>query len=210
MILDLIYPPVCGICNRINKKYLCKKCEIKLKPYEIYSINKEKNKYFDYRIDILKYEKLVRNCIIDYKFNEKAYSFKTFEKILLKNEKIYSFLKKYDIITYVPMFKNKKAKRGYNQTEIIAKDISKELEIKLEKNNLIKIKDTKKQSTLNKKEREKNVKDAFAIRNTKNIVSKKIILFDDIYTTGNTVNECSKILKEAGAWEIVVLTIAKD
>jgi len=108
------------------------------------------------------------------------------------------------------MLKNKKAKRGYNQTEIIAKDISKKLRIKLEKNNLIKIKDTKKQSTLNKKEREKNVKDAFAIRNTKNIVSKKVILFDDIYTTGNTVNECSKILKEAGAEEIVVLTIAKD
>jgi len=210
MILDLIYPPVCGICNKINRKHLCRKWEIKLKQYEIYAIVKEENRYFDYRIDILKYENIVRKCIIDYKFNEKAYKHKMFEKILLKNEKIYSFLKKYDIITYVPMFKNKKAKRGYNQTEIIAKDISKKLRIKLEKNNIIKIKDTKKQSTLNKKEREKNVKDAFAIRNTKNIVSKKVILFDDIYTTGNTVNECSKILKEAGAEEIVVLTIAKD
>lgn len=210
MILDLIYPPVCGICNKINKKHLCKKCEIKLKPYEIYSIMQETDKYFDYRIDILKYENIVRKSIIDYKFNEKAYIHKTFEKILLKYKKIYRFLRKYDIIIYVPMFRKRKATRGYNQTELIAKDISKKIDIKLEKNNLIKIKDTKKQSTLTKKERAENIKDAFVLKNPNNIIDKKIILFDDIYTTGNTVNECSKILKKAGAKEIAVLTIAKD
>ena len=76
--------------------------------------------------------------------------------------------------------------------------------------NLTKIKDTKKQSTLTKEERKTNVKDAFVIRKSERIVNKKVILFDDIFTTGNTVNECSKVIKMAGAKEVAILTIAVD
>ena len=145
MLLDLIYPPVCGICGSINKKHLCKKCELKIKQYEINSIEdyrNDKTKYFDYQIKTFKYQDIIRNKIIDYKFNEEAYLYSTFEKMLTKNEKTYSFLKKYDIILYVPMVKKHKLGRGYNQSELIAKQIAKTLGIALEKNNLIKIKDT--------------------------------------------------------------------
>ena len=69
----------------------------------------------------------------------------TFQKMITKNEKIYSFLKKYDIILYVPMFKKQEYKRGYNQTYLIAKEIGKTLGMPIEKNNLTKIKETKKQ-----------------------------------------------------------------
>ena len=210
MILDLIYPPVCGICNKINKKHLCKKCEIQIRKYEIYKISKEKQKYFDYQIKILRYENIIREKIIDYKFNEKSYMYKTFAKIVLNNEKIYRFLKKYDIMLCVPMHRKKKRQRGYNQAELIAKEIAKKLDIKMQYGNLIKIKDTKKQSSLNKSERKENIKGAFEIKNAELVNNKKIILFDDIYTTGNTVNECSKILKKAGAKEIVILTLAVD
>ena len=210
MLLDLIYPPVCGICNEINKKSLCKKCELQLKKNEIYTIQKCEDKNFDYQIKILKYEETVRHKIIDYKFNEKSYLYKTFAKIILNNEKIYSFLKKYDIMVYVPMHTKKKLQRGYNQTELIAKEIAKQLGIKLQKNNLIKIKDTAKQSSLTRKQRIQNVKGAFAIKDKDVIKNKKVILFDDIYTTGSTVEECSKVLKTAGAKEVVVLTLATD
>ena len=213
MLLDLIYPPVCGICDKINKKNLCKKCELKIKKYEINKIEdcrKDKLKYFDYHIKIFRYENIIRDKIIDYKFNEKAYLYKTFEKMILKTKKTYSFLKTYDIILYVPMFKKHKLIRGYNQSELIARKISDTLGITLEKNNLAKVINTKKQSTLTKSEREKNVKNAFKLKNPEKIKDKKIILFDDIYTTGSTVNECSKVLKKAGAAEIVILTIAVD
>ena len=210
MLLDLIYPPTCGICGKINKKHLCKKCEIKIKPYQINKIGTVRNKYFNYQIKILKYENLVRNKIIDYKFNEKSYLYKTFAKIILNNKKICSFLKKYDIIMHVPMYTKRKLLRGYNQTELIALKLAKELQICSVKNNLIKIKDTAKQSTLTKEQRNLNIKNAFKIKNTEEIKDKKIILFDDIYTTGSTVNECSKVLKKAGAKEIAVLTLAID
>ena len=108
------------------------------------------------------------------------------------------------------MYKKKKLTRGYNQTEIIAKELSKDLKIELNYKDLKKIKDTKTQSTLTKKERKENIKNAFMIKNTDRVENKKIILFDDIYTTGSTLNECSKILKEAKAKEIAILTIAVD
>ena len=146
MLIDLIYPPVCGICDRICKKHLCKECEIDLKKYEINEIENAKgdeNKYYDYQVKTFKYNGKVRSKIIDYKFNEKSYMCHTFQKMITKNEKIYSFLKKYDIILYVPMFKKQEHKRGYNQTYLIAKEIGKTLGIPIEKNNLTKIQKSK-------------------------------------------------------------------
>ena len=210
MLLDIIYPPVCGICDKINKKNLCKKCEIKIKQYQINEIKKIKNKSFDYQIKILKYENIIRDKIINYKFNEKAYLYKTFAKIILKNKKIYGFLKKYDIIMCVPMHIKKKMLRGYNQSELIAKELAKKLQIEKQFNNLVKIKDTKKQSTLTKEQRKTNLKNAFQIKNSEKVKNKKVILFDDIYTTGSTVEECSKMLKRVGVSSIAVVTLAID
>jgi competence protein ComFC len=131
------------------------------------------------------------------------------------------------------MSKDKKRLRGYNQTELIAKNIQKQLLLKnIENannedlnnkefcNNLIEVnskillkrKNVKKQSSLSKEERIKNVKNAFYINEKykKNIWNKKVILLDDIFTTGATVEECSKLLREAGARKITVIVIAKD
>lgn len=211
--LELIYPSVCGICGELNKKSLCKKCEIKIKEYEInkiINVQQNENCFFDFQIKTYMYKDIIRNKMLDYKFNEKSYLAETFEKMITKNEKICSFLKKYDIILYVPMFRKHKLRRGYNQSELIAKKIAKTLEIDFEKNNLIKIADTQKQSTLTKIERKTNIENAFEVAKPDRINNKKVILFDDIYTTGSTVNECSKVLKQAGANEIVILTIAVD
>lgn len=213
MLLEILYPSVCGICGKINKKYLCKSCEIKLKNYAINKIEDYRNNekvYYDYKIRILKYENIVREKIIEYKFNEKTYLCKTLEKIILNEEKIYSFLKKYDIIIPVPLHKEKKAKRGYNQTELIAKELAKDLQIEIDNKNLKKVINTETQSTLTKAQRKENVKNAFMVQNAKYIENKRVILFDDIYTTGSTLNECSKILKKAKAKEIAILTIAED
>ena len=108
------------------------------------------------------------------------------------------------------MHKHKKAVRGYNQSELVAKEMAKQMEIKFEKGILIKQRNTEVQSTLNKTQRIQNVKDAFLVTDFTKVKGKKIILVDDIYTTGSTVNECSKLLKQAGAKEICVVTIAKD
>lgn len=93
---------------------------------------------------------------------------------------------------------------------MIAKDIAKNIDIEYSNSVLQKIKNTLPQSSLNKSQRINNVLGVYSIIKPQYINDKKIILMDDIYTTGSTVNECSKILKKNGAILVDVLTLAKD
>ena len=148
---------------------------------------------------------------MDYKFRDKSYLYELFAKIITKNEKICGILEKYDIIIPVPIHKKRKKQRGYNQSELVARQISKNIaNLQLENKAFIKIKNNKPQSTLSKKQRKQNVKNVYKLENKGKIENKNIVLFDDIYTTGNTANEIAKILKRNGANKILVLTIAKD
>ena len=209
-ILNLLYPNVCGVCNKISKEAICKKCEIKIKKYEINYLNRNRKIYFDEIFCVYKYEGIIRDMLIKYKFQNDAYLYKTFIKILLKNKKLYSFLEKYDIIIPVPISKQRKQKRGYNQTQLISSGLAKELNIKCESKILVKVLNNNAQSSLNKKDRIENVKNAFKLINLYKIKDKNVLIFDDIYTTGSTVNECAKLLKEANTKKVGILTIAKD
>ena len=159
---------------------------------------------------MFKYDGLIRNLILKYKFNEKPYLYKSFIKFFEIYQKEYVQFDFYDIIVPVPISKKRLKTRGYNQSYLIAKEISKILNIKLENDILAKQKDNIAQSTLNKSEREENVKCVYKLVNENKVKNKKILLIDDIYTTGSTVNECSKILTNAGAKKIDIFTIAKD
>lgn len=210
-IINIIYPPNCVICEKQSKdKYLCNDCEGGLELEAYYKIENKLNKYFEKHAYIFKYENKIRKLIIDCKFNDKAYLREVFVKFLLKNEKICRFFETYDIITAVPIHKKRKRTRGYNQSELIASKIAKEYKGLKYENILEKQKNNVMQSSLTKKERIENAKNVYKAINKEKINNKKIILIDDIYTTGSTVNECSKVLKENGAKEIVVITIAKD
>lgn len=159
---------------------------------------------------MLKYEGLVRDKIINYKFNEHSYLYKAFTRLIINNKKICRFLGNYDIIIPVPLSNKKLANRGYNQAELIANEIGESFKISLSRNNLVKVKETLTQSTLKGKERKENVKNAFEVKHKEEFAGKNVILFDDIYTTGSTVLECARLIKNAGANKIGVITIAKD
>lgn len=209
-ILQLIFPNVCGICGRINKNNLCPKCTVKLKKLIKANIIKVKNKNFSNLAYLFKYGGIIREKIIKYKFKDQAYLYETFAKIITKNKKICGFIKKYDIIIPVPIHKKRFKQRGYNQSELLARKIAKTLEIPMAKDVLIKDINNTPQSKLSKIERKNNAIGVYKTINIHKIKHKRIILIDDIYTTGSTANECSKMLKQAGASEIAVLTIAKD
>ena len=120
------------------------------------------------------------------------------------------FIKNYDIIIPVPIHKKRYKERGYNQSELLASEIARTLNISIEKHVLTKNVNNTPQSKLSKIERKNNANGVYKIINAQKIKNKKIIIIDDIYTTGSTANECSKVLKQAGASEIAVFTIAKD
>lgn len=209
LVLNLFFPPVCGICGKLDDNWLCDKCNCEIKSKRKSLILEKKNKYYNELAFEFLYED-IRKLLLQYKFNNKAYLSNTFVKILLQDKILCDKLKLYDIIIPVPMSKTKKANRGYNQTELISKKIAQKLNIKYESKCLIKKKANETQSSLKEKQRFENVKNIFGIENSNIIKNKNIILFDDIVTTGATVNECAKVLKKAGAKKILVLAIAKD
>lgn len=159
---------------------------------------------------IFKYEGQIRKIILDYKFNDKPYIYLTFVNFLLKNEKIFENVKSYDTIIPVPISKKRLNMRGYNQSLLIAKEITKQTKLELLNNCLIKNKNIIEQSKLTKEERKQNIKGVYKLENKKLVKNKNILLVDDIYTTGSTVNECSKILRQGNPNKIGVLVLAKD
>lgn len=169
------------------------------------------DKVFNKHGYIFKYEGQIRKLLIDYKFNDKPYLYKTFSRIILDNKKMTDFINNYEIIIPVPIHKKRLNSRGYNQSELLVREISKELKnIKFINNLLIKTKNNVAQSTLTKGQRISNVKNIYKVQNNNLIKGRSVILVDDIYTTGSTVNECSKLLKENGTREIGIFTISKD
>ena len=181
-----------------------------LKEEAIFGIENLQDKYFQNLLYCFKYEGIIRKQILNYKFNEKSYLYKTFVNFLIKNEKFVEIFKTCDTIIPVPISKKRNKERGYNQSLLIAKEISKILKIPYVNNCLIKTKNVIEQSKLNKEERQKNIYGVYELRNLDIIRNKTILLIDDIYTTGNTVNEASRILNQAKVKQINVLVLAKD
>lgn len=201
--LEYIFPPICGICDEVGEGYICEKCYQNISQYLYEKI--ENNNFY-----LFHYIEMIRNKIISYKFNDKSYLSHMFCEIFVKSKIACEFIRNYDIIIPVPMYKRKKGKRGYNQSELIARRLAKYFQMPIATNILVKQINTQMQSSLGKEERIKNVQNVYKVRDMEKIENKNILLVDDIYTTGATVNECKKVLQLAGSKNIGTIIIAKD
>ena len=233
-VLDFLFPPICGICLKKNNNWICNECydklNINLKRFKINNkingnIDKKTKEKVDEKLEekrskkyyinnvyyLFEYKDIARKKILDYKFNDQSYLAKMFSNIILKNEKICKLLKSYDIIIPVPMYIKKKRCRGYNQTELIVNDIAKNLEIESNNDILLKVRENKMQSSLDYLSRKENVKNVYEINFIEKIKinDRKILLFDDIYTTGFTIKECIRELEKLNPKKIDVLVLAK-
>jgi ComF family protein len=115
-----------------------------------------------------------------------------------------------DIITPVPLHWKKINDRGFNQAQIFAEHLAQTLHIGCSAGNLIRVRKTRSQFSLKKEQRPDNVHGAFSCRNSAEFQGKKILLIDDIFTTGATANECARILKNAGAARVIALSLARS
>jgi len=209
-LLNLFYPKYCFLCQR-EGTYLCQDCLSTLEIsgfHQKFSTENLSDLYF-----ATSYQKpLIKNLIQSFKY-------KPFVKELTDNlssliiEHFQLLEKPPDfadfILIPVPMEKKKLKWRGFNQAEEIGKELSKFFRITLLNNVLAKIKETPAQVDLSEEERKENIRNAFSIKNGGQILGRKILLVDDIYTTGSTLTECAKVLKEAGAKEIIGIVIAR-
>lgn len=206
MLFNLIYPNVCGICekNIKTKTYACEKCLNILKCYREKYISKCNSSGCDEIISLYAYVGNIRKQICKFKFREGKYIGKTFAYLLSQRVKEIDF----DYIIPVPISLKRLMERGFNQSKIITDEMSKMLTKKSLNNVLIKSKNNKRQSELHVKDRKSNVLGAYKVKNEKTIRGKVILLIDDVYTTGSTLNECARTLKRAGAKKVIAVTVA--
>lgn len=207
--LDKLYPNRCVFCGReevFDESFLvCPRCQKEL-PYTPEHDSFDGGRYIEYLISPLYYKDLVRSCIVRYKFyNKKLYHYTLATIISMQLEKI-DEIRNADYILPVPLSKKRLKQRGYNQSALIAKDLSDMLGIKFDEDILIRLRHTKRQSKLNFTQKQVNVLGAFAC--TQSLKGKSVILVDDLYTTGATINECAKMLKQVGCSKVYGVTVA--
>ncbi len=115
----------------------------------------------------------------------------------------------YSLLIPVPLHIKRLRERGFNQSLLLAKEMEKKYKLPVNFSLLKRCNFTLTQTGLNKAEREKNIKGAFVVKDKKKIAGKNIILIDDVYTTGATINECAKVLLKAGAQKVAAITLSR-
>lgn len=166
--------------------------------------------FFDQALAATYYEGVMKEAILQFKFHYKTKLGKPLAQWLISRIPGNIDIQKYQVILPVPLHKTRQKQRGYNQSAILAKHLAQYYHLTLSLRNLIRIRPTDAQSQIkDRKERQENVRNAFRLRFPGAIRDQNLILVDDVLTTGATVNECAKTLKQAGAASILVLTLSR-
>ena len=221
---DFLYPRRCPICDAPmlrSEKYVCTACTDKVKFVSGKTCEKCGRKMgemwthicpecinadhaFDEAFAPFAYEGDIRESITRFKYSGRAEYAIFYAKCICEYGKIRIRDWNADAIVPVPIHKSRLAERGYNQAYLLAKELSKLTGITVKDDLIIRVKKTEAQNGLNPAQRRKNLAGAFKYENTRSI-PKTIIIADDIYTTGSTVNAISKLLKKHGAQRVFVV-----
>jgi competence protein ComFC len=209
-VLQVIYSEdeKCIICkdDLYEKDYICNKCEKTLKfCKDSFYIQKDEKKFKCYSVSY--YSGIMMELILNLKYKSDFMAGELISNYML--EMISKNQMQFDYIAYVPMTKSSLKKRGYNQGEYLAKKISKNIDIPLI-HCLNKVMTTKDQIGLSGNERWENIQGSIKFLHKYNIKNKKILLVDDVITTGATTFSCAEELIKNGAEKITVLTGAKS
>ncbi len=201
-LLDLLFPKYCLSCNR-EGEYWCAQC--RTKPLTSWNgrLDFLGEKYFDDIICVADYEDEIINALIKackYRFVKEISGI--LAEILCKKLKAFPVR---GALVPVPLSARRARWRGFNQAELIARDVAENLNVDFLPC-LKRIRNKKAQAKLTEKERLENMKNCFAVAGT---VPKIVILIDDVITTGATINECARVLREAGAERIIIAAVAK-
>jgi ComF family protein len=231
-LLNLVYPPVCQICREeragIREGYVggecwsqvrfvtapfCHRCGL---PYEgsitqpfVCGNCADIKFHFRFARSAVIANPLILQVIHRYKYNH-ALCFEPFLADLLLRQAVPSLKnEKWDLIVPVPLHPAKEREREFNQAERLAHHLSRATDIPVNTGLVRRVKPTQTQTQLNRAERAGNVHGAFAPRGPKKLNGEKIILLDDILTTGATTSACARVLRRAGAGDLCVWTIAR-
>lgn len=222
----LLWPEVCPFCQRVCRTGICASCrrtveKLRVREPRCMQCGKPLRRveqeychdcmhtchYYEKGISLWLHRPPVNTSIYQFKYhNQRRYGMYYAEEIVkVHGRTILNWDP--DLLIPIPLHPKRKRKRGFNQAEILAKELGSRLGIKVDSSSLIRKLNTDPQKKLGHSERKRNLKHAFALQ--KNMTGvKKVVLVDDIYTTGNTIDSAAKVLKSAGVEKVYFLTIS--
>jgi len=221
-VLEFIYPVYCGGCNT-KGEILCRECVDSFRTVEEEAtcpvcgkwIGKrvlcgeciQKKRGFSKGCYGFYFEDRLRDAIHSFKFHDRKDVGKYLVRLITK--KVIFFSESFDCIVPIPVTEKRLKERGFNQSFIIGEEISGITGKPLYHSILYKIKNTVDQYSLHKDDRKKNIKGAFAVKNSHKIKAKKVLIVDDLFTTGFTAKEASVVLLRAGADDTLFFSLAR-
>ncbi|HPK83788.1 MAG TPA: ComF family protein [Candidatus Syntrophosphaera sp.] len=221
----LLFPPVCLACNESvdsAAEVLCSQCRERLQPIMENYCDKCGAPLADYRCEACSH------LAFKFDYARAAYVFKTpaqelvyhlkysdirspavfFSQALMSIPAAKRFRGNFDLVTAVPLHRVRERDRGYNQSELLGRALAFELGIPFSQP-VIRRQNTRSQTNLSRQARLDNLSGAFTLRRGANVGGQRIIVVDDVFTTGTTVNEVSQVLKAGGASRVAVLTATR-
>jgi ComF family protein len=233
--MDLLFPRHCEICLKImnhkNQTYLCEICFNKIRfisstaccgcarvfPGAIPSIEDwmcpsclRTKRSYDACHAVSYYEGPIKELLQTFKFARAEYLAGTLREIFMKGMVRKLDWENFDFVVPIPLHPRKLKERGFNQSYILAQTVREVTGLRILRDGIIRIKYSEGQTLQDKKARLENIRGSFEIRKFEKLQGKKIVLVDDVLTTGATIQECSRVLKEAGAESVEVLVLARS
>lgn len=200
--INFITPPYCAKCGRAfyeeipSSRMLCGRCV------------SDHKQLFRLARSCMEYTDTSKPLIIAFKFFDRTEYKKVFARWLaLSGTDI--FEAGVDLIVPIPLHFTRLIKRRYNQSALLAKELSKLTQIPTDMTSVVRHRRTKPQVKFSGKARVENVKDAFSVKHPQRIKGRRVVLIDDVFTTGSTFNECAKALLKAGAKSVDYLSLAR-
>lgn len=224
--LDFVLPAFCGVCDgplENDEKAVCEECmsqiEFISEPYCLRCGKPTKGEKvckhcFMHPHKLLRmrtlgiYAGALASLIHLFKYARRLSLAVRLGKLMSKLVMKDNFLRRAQLIIPVPLHPTRIRERGYNQSELLAKNIGEYLNIAVSKKSLARVRNTKSQTRLLPEQRRENVKGAFTVKDTEHIAEKHILLVDDVFTTGATLDECAIALINGGASAVYAVTCA--
>ena len=224
MIIELVYPLTCPFCNRISKVGICGQCRERISVIEGHfclacgkPVRKEqvefcracdsKYRFFDQGRSLYVHEGDVPTAIYRFKYHNQRINGEILGEELVK--KFSEQIRRWEVqeIVPIPLHRSRMRGRGFNQSEIMARVLGEKLGLPVNNELVYRIKKTKPSKLLGKLERIKNLQGAFGVPKGMK-VAESVLLVDDIFTTGTTINKVAKLLKRAGCERVYFLTVS--
>jgi competence protein ComFC len=230
--LSLVYPEVCQLCGVARatpaEGFVCGSCRGKVRfverpfcercgrPYEGEITGtfecpncRDRELHFGHARSAVVACETMLEVIHRYKYSRALWFEPFLAELLIGVAKAELAKEKWDLIVPVPLYPAKQREREFNQAERLAKRLSTATQIPVNRRLLRRIRPTCTQTVLSRLEREENVRNAFAMRGDQRLNGERVVLVDDVLTTGATTSACAKVLRAAGAGEVCVWTVAR-